>query len=169
VEALTLGTMKYWNIENVENPNQIKLLFDFLGLPWAFALRVQPNTAVKRSRISCLHSKDWKSTSFPGLQCEDEARHEEALVWAGQFCILIGTILSKNNWTWQLTITIQHLYFMILVCTSMFCKIIFQSKTFFRLHDLLSPRPVSKLKSRVDVSCDVSWQNKKRLLLIFKL
>jgi hypothetical protein len=23
------------------------------------------------------------STSFPGLQCEDEARHEEALVWAG--------------------------------------------------------------------------------------
>jgi hypothetical protein len=30
------------------------------------------------------------STSFPGLQCEDEARHEEALVWAGQFCILIG-------------------------------------------------------------------------------
>ena len=22
-------------------------------------------------------------TSFPGLQCEDEARHEEALVWAG--------------------------------------------------------------------------------------
>jgi hypothetical protein len=30
------------------------------------------------------------ATSFPGLQCEDEARHEEALVWAGQFCILIG-------------------------------------------------------------------------------
>jgi hypothetical protein len=29
------------------------------------------------------------TTSFPGLQCEDEARHE-ALVWAGQFCILIG-------------------------------------------------------------------------------
>ena len=29
-------------------------------------------------------------TSFPGLQCEDETRHEEALVWAGQFCILIG-------------------------------------------------------------------------------
>jgi hypothetical protein len=24
-----------------------------------------------------------KATSFPGLQCEDEARHEEALVWAG--------------------------------------------------------------------------------------
>ena len=23
------------------------------------------------------------TTSFPGLQCEDEARHEEALVWAG--------------------------------------------------------------------------------------
>jgi hypothetical protein len=35
----------------------------------------------------------WKlydATSFPGLQCEDEARHEEALVWAGLFCILIG-------------------------------------------------------------------------------
>jgi hypothetical protein len=25
----------------------------------------------------------WVTTSFPGLQCEDEARHEEALVWAG--------------------------------------------------------------------------------------
>ena len=24
-----------------------------------------------------------KPTSFPGLQCEDEARHEEALVWVG--------------------------------------------------------------------------------------
>jgi hypothetical protein len=24
---------------------------------------------------------------------------------------LANTILSKNNWTWQLTITIQHLYF----------------------------------------------------------
>jgi hypothetical protein len=24
-----------------------------------------------------------KPTSFPGLQCEDEARNEEALVWAG--------------------------------------------------------------------------------------
>jgi hypothetical protein len=45
---------------------------------------------------------------------------------------------------------------MILLCTSMFCKIIFQSKTFSRLHDLLSPWPVTKLKSRVDVSCDVS-------------
>ena len=31
-----------------------------------------------------------QSTSFPGLQCEDEGRDEEALVWAGQFCILIG-------------------------------------------------------------------------------
>jgi hypothetical protein len=30
------------------------------------------------------------TTSFPGLQCEDEGRDEEALVWAGQFCILIG-------------------------------------------------------------------------------
>jgi hypothetical protein len=24
-----------------------------------------------------------RSTSFPGLQCEDEGRDEEALVWAG--------------------------------------------------------------------------------------
>jgi hypothetical protein len=24
-----------------------------------------------------------RATSFPGLQCEDEARNEEALVWAG--------------------------------------------------------------------------------------
>ena len=39
-----------------------------------------------------------KSTSFPGLQCEDEARHEEALVWAGH-------VLSKK---WQyLTATRQ--------------------------------------------------------------
>jgi hypothetical protein len=30
------------------------------------------------------------TTSFPGLQCEDEAKHEEALVWASQVCILIG-------------------------------------------------------------------------------
>jgi hypothetical protein len=86
---------------------------------------------------------------------------------------LANTILSKNNWTWQLTITIQHLYFYDYCvyeqrCTSMFCKIIFQSKTFSRLHDLLSPRPVTKLKSRIEVRCDVSWQNKKRLLL-FKL
>jgi hypothetical protein len=70
---------------------------------------------------------------------------------------LANTILSKNNWTWQLTITIQVIcIFMILMCTSMFCKIILQSKTFSRLHDLLSPRPVTKLKSRVDVSWDVS-------------
>jgi hypothetical protein len=68
---------------------------------------------------------------------------------------LANTILSKNNWTWQLSITIQHLYFYVLVCTSMFCKIIFQSKTFSRLHDLLSPRPVTKFKSRVEVSCGV--------------
>jgi hypothetical protein len=34
--------------------------------------------------------KWWGATSFPELQCEDEARHEETLVWAGQFCILIG-------------------------------------------------------------------------------
>jgi hypothetical protein len=30
------------------------------------------------------------TTSFPGLSCEDEGRDEKALVWAGQFCILIG-------------------------------------------------------------------------------
>ena len=30
------------------------------------------------------------ATSFPGLSCEDEGRDEKALVWAGQFCILIG-------------------------------------------------------------------------------
>ena len=29
-------------------------------------------------------------------------------------------------------------------------------RLFSRLHDLLSPRPVTKLKSRVEVSCDVS-------------
>jgi hypothetical protein len=31
-----------------------------------------------------------RSTSFPGLSCDDEGRDEKALVWAGQFCILIG-------------------------------------------------------------------------------
>jgi hypothetical protein len=36
------------------------------------------------------NTSSFETTSFPGLQCEDEARHEEALVWAGQFCILIG-------------------------------------------------------------------------------
>jgi hypothetical protein len=30
------------------------------------------------------------ATSFPGLSYEDEGRDEKALVWAGQFCILIG-------------------------------------------------------------------------------
>ena len=29
------------------------------------------------------HEGNQGPTSFPGLQCEDEARHEEALVWAG--------------------------------------------------------------------------------------
>ena len=32
----------------------------------------------KFASLTCVNS-----TSFPGLQCEDEARHEEALVWAG--------------------------------------------------------------------------------------
>jgi hypothetical protein len=31
-------------------------------------------------------------TSFPGLQCEDEARHEEALVWAGHVTTKYGSI-----------------------------------------------------------------------------
>ena len=31
-------------------------------------------------------------TSFPGLQCEDEARHEEALVWAGHVTTKNGSI-----------------------------------------------------------------------------
>jgi hypothetical protein len=30
------------------------------------------------------------TTSFPGLSYKDEGRDEKALVWAGQFCILIG-------------------------------------------------------------------------------
>ena len=33
-----------------------------------------------------------KSTSFPGLQREDEARHEEALVWAGHVTTKYGSI-----------------------------------------------------------------------------
>ena len=32
------------------------------------------------------------TTSFPGLQCEDEARHEEALVWAGHVTTKNGSI-----------------------------------------------------------------------------
>jgi hypothetical protein len=39
--------------------------------------------------VNLLHC--WEgATSFPGLSYEDEARDEKALVWAGQFCILIG-------------------------------------------------------------------------------
>ena len=42
-----------------------------------------------------------RSTSFPGLQCEDEARHEEALVWAS-----LGR--SRDDKKWQyLTATRQ--------------------------------------------------------------
>jgi hypothetical protein len=41
-----------------------------------------PDTSIDPSTID--------ATSFPGLSYEDEARHEKALVWAGQFCILIG-------------------------------------------------------------------------------
>jgi hypothetical protein len=37
------------------------------------------------------------TTSFPGLQCEDEARHEEALVWAGH-------VTTKNGSIWQLLV-----------------------------------------------------------------
>jgi hypothetical protein len=32
------------------------------------------------------------ATSFPGLQCEDQARHEEALVWAGHVTTKNGSI-----------------------------------------------------------------------------
>ena len=81
--------------------------------------------------------------------------------WLTPYCLKITEL---DSWQWQFKICI----FMILVSTRMFCKIIFRSKTFSRLHDLLSPWPVTKLKSSVDVSRDVSWQNKKRLLL-FKL
>ena len=35
---------------------------------------------------------DQKATSFPGLQCEDEARHEEALAWAGHVTTKNGSI-----------------------------------------------------------------------------
>ena len=35
------------------------------------------------SKFSDDRLKTPSATSFPGLQCEDEARHEEALVWAG--------------------------------------------------------------------------------------
>jgi hypothetical protein len=38
------------------------------------------------------------ANSFPGLQCEDEARHEEALVWAGH--------VSNQKWQY-LTATRQ--------------------------------------------------------------
>ena len=43
-----------------------------------------------RPHMKALGTRLRWSTSFPGLQCEDEGRDEEALVWVGQFCILIG-------------------------------------------------------------------------------
>ena len=42
--------------------------------------------------------KKWfMATSFPGLLCEDEGRDEKALVWAGQFCILIARHVVKHG------------------------------------------------------------------------
>ena len=50
----------------------------------------KPSSRYKPTSFPKRFSSVFRTTSFPGLQCEDEARHEEALVWAGQFCILIG-------------------------------------------------------------------------------
>ena len=79
---------------------------------------------------------------------------------------LTNTILSKNNWTWQLTITIQHLYF--------YDSCVYE----YVLQNNLSKQDVfptawftfalAGYKTQKPCRCDVSWQNKKRLQL-FKL
>jgi hypothetical protein len=38
-----------------------------------------------------------EATSFPGLQCEDEARHEEALVWAGHMTTKMAVFDSYSS------------------------------------------------------------------------
>jgi hypothetical protein len=39
----------------------------------------------------------YNTTSFPGLQCEDEARHEEALVWAGHVSTQKMAVLTATR------------------------------------------------------------------------
>jgi hypothetical protein len=67
----------------------------------------------------------WSSITFFFIQPRSQGfrkrtRGETRKPWSGpvNFALwLANTILSKNSWTWQLTITIQHLYFnMVLVC-----------------------------------------------------
>ena len=66
------------------NVNKLKYLRndDVMGGAKCTARTARPRTPLP-------YTTDF-STTFPGLQCEDEARHEEALFWAGQFCIMIG-------------------------------------------------------------------------------
>ena len=44
---------------------------------------IELQRAIVRQLLGVRTWKDQASTSFPGLQCEDEGRDEEALVWAG--------------------------------------------------------------------------------------
>jgi hypothetical protein len=55
------------------------------------SLEIVVNTELSKIHNWLIANKlSLNTTSFPGLSYEDEARHEKALVWAGQFCILIG-------------------------------------------------------------------------------
>ena len=73
---------------------KIELRIHFNGQSDSSLKRIIPEPRVpsrgSQARGTRLGQSCDRPTSFPGLQCEDEARHEEALVWAGQFCILIG-------------------------------------------------------------------------------
>jgi hypothetical protein len=50
-----------------------------------FLVVLSTENTIKDKIMKIVHFITENATSFPRLQCEDEARHEEALVWAGQF------------------------------------------------------------------------------------
>jgi hypothetical protein len=101
------------------------------------------------------------STSFPGARLESPGLCRSILHsdW------LTPYLLSKNSRTWQLIITIYNISINLwLLCTSIFCKIIFQSKKFsiFPTAWITFASAGYKTQKPFDVSCDASWQNKKR-------
>jgi hypothetical protein len=62
---------------------------------------------------------------------------------------VLGRSILHSDWLTPYCLTIQHLYFYDSCVYEYVLQNIFQSKPFSRLHDLLSPRPVTKLKSRL--------------------
>ena len=59
--------------------------------PWLFLLMIN-DLVVSNDQFDGDMMKYAYATSFPGLQGEDEARHEEALVWAGHVTTKNGSI-----------------------------------------------------------------------------